>query len=100
MHPDQFAARRAFMRAYTAYLSADLAWRTGREEAASFAPEVGSGPIWQIGSPRSRLRRLYEARSHALDLLTITHEQLRHGQTNHRTPRETRRLRITYREFH
>ncbi len=77
MHPDLIASRRILIRAYRAYVEADVAWESALNDAATLVPDVRHHNALQIGAPDSRLRRLYEARSHALDVLLVTRDKHR-----------------------
>lgn len=76
MHPHLQTRRRVVIRAAATYGEADRAWRLALQEARELVPDVVGRGYWRIGAPESRLRRLYEARSHALDRLIVSRIKL------------------------
>jgi len=51
------------------YVVADCAWQQGLRDAGEFIPDAVGHNVWKIGNPGSRIRKLYEARDHALQRL-------------------------------
>lgn len=80
MHPDLRVPRRVLLHSYEVYVLADRDWRAALDEAALYVPDLPRRRVWWIGAPQSRLRRLYEARSHALETMTVARIKLRRAQ--------------------
>ncbi len=80
MHPDLRVPRRVLLHSYEVYVIADRDWRAAQEEAALFLPDLPRRRVWQIGAPQSRLRKLYDARSHAVETMTVARIKLRRAQ--------------------
>ncbi|MFC6638862.1 hypothetical protein GV827_19170 [Sulfitobacter sp. JBTF-M27] len=76
MHADLKSRRRLLVIASQRYVVADSAWQQGLREAAAFIPDVVSHNIRKIGNPGSRIRKLYEARDHALQRLLVAQFKL------------------------
>ena len=71
MHADLKSRRRVLVNASQSYVFADDAWHHGLREAATFIPDAVGRNTWTIGNPGSRIRKLYEARDHALQRLVV-----------------------------
>jgi hypothetical protein len=76
MHPDLRVPRRVFFQSYHLYLQADENWRKARRYAAAYVPDAAGKTVWQIGTPRSHLRHLYDARNHALESMIVARIKL------------------------
>ncbi|KHA53128.1 hypothetical protein [Sulfitobacter geojensis] len=71
MHTDLKSRRRLLVNASQSYVVADGAWQQGLREAGAFIPDAINHNVWKIGNPGSRIRKLYEARDHALQRLVV-----------------------------
>lgn len=71
MHADLKSRRRLLVNASQSYVVADGAWHQGLREAVAFISDAVGHNVWKIGNPGSRIRKLYEARDHALQRLVV-----------------------------
>jgi hypothetical protein len=69
MHAYLKSRRRLLLNASQSYVVADCAWQQGLRDAGEFIPDAVGHNVWKIGNPGSRIRKLYEARDHALQRL-------------------------------
>ncbi len=76
MHPDLKVPRRVVLQRFHTYLQADAEWRRAQEDAAEWFPEAPRRGVLLIGAPRSRLRRLYEQREHAIEAMVVARLKL------------------------
>ncbi len=76
MHPDLKVPRRVVLQRFHTYLEADAEWRRAQEDAATWLPGLPRRGVVVIGAPRSRLRRLYEEREHAIEAMAVARLKL------------------------
>lgn len=76
MHPDLKVPRRVVLQRFHTYLQADAEWRRAQEDAAAWLPDFPRRGVVLIGAPRSRLRRLYEEREHAIEAMAVARLKL------------------------
>jgi hypothetical protein len=77
MHTDLKSRRRLLVNASQSYVVADGAWQQGLRDAGAFIPDAVDHNVWKIGNPGSRIRKLYEARDHALQRLVLAQLKIR-----------------------
>jgi len=72
--------QRMLVRAFDAYMAADRKLKLAEGDAARFFPGGTPKSVWMIGTPGSRIRRLYETRDRALDRVLTARVKLHMAQ--------------------
>ncbi|SER59011.1 hypothetical protein SAMN04490244_101603 [Tranquillimonas rosea] len=86
-------SRRLYIRSYREFLDADIAWQRALDHAALYVPQARTRLSWQIGSPGSHIRALYEARNRAVERLALARLKARNAEARaNRMPAEPPRL--------
>jgi hypothetical protein len=76
MHSSLAVTKKIYIASYTRYLMADRAWISALDAASQLVPNVVGHGYWRLGSPRSRIRRLYLERDRALRRLMLARAKL------------------------
>lgn len=71
MHPDLRKQRAVLIKASARFERAEADWRAAVTTASKLVPNAHAHSYWSIGSPDSRIRRLYNRRDRALQLFTV-----------------------------
>lgn len=87
MNVNLAAQRRVLLLTYRRFLEADRDWTAAIRDARQWFPAspVSASPL-AIGSPRSRIRRLYEQREKALHQLGVARIKLQEAKARLRRP--------------
>lgn len=80
MHRDLDQNRRLLAMAYQRYIEAELVWIRARGAARAWFPEDSRPYRWTMGSPQSRLRRIYERRQRAILQLAVARQKFRRAK--------------------
>lgn len=76
MHSSLSVQKKVYIASYTRYLMADRAWISALNAASELVPNVVGHGYWRLGSPRSRLRKLYLERDRALRRMMLARAKL------------------------